>query len=144
MGFNSSYLLTGELGLQYGSRTYPVGYSYDYAGRMQTMTNWNNYAGNSGRRVTTWSYDPYRGFLTSKTYDGGTAGPSYAYTGAGRLASRTWARGITTRYSYGAGGDLTNVAYGDNVTPTVGYAYDRLGRQNSITWTNITDTLTYN
>ena len=141
---NSSYLLTGELGLQYGSRTYPVGYSYDYAGRMQTMTNWSNYAGNSGRRVTTWSYDPYRGFLTSKTYDGGTAGPSYAYTGAGRLASRTWARGITTRYSYGAGGDLTNAAYGDNVTPTVGYAYDRLGRQNSITWTNITDTLTYN
>ena len=36
------------------------------------------------------------------------------------------------------------MAYGDNVTPTVGYAYDRLGRQNSITWTNITDTLTYN
>ena len=37
----SVYLLTGELGLQYGSRTYPVAYSYDYAGRMATMTNWS-------------------------------------------------------------------------------------------------------
>ena len=30
---SSIYLLTGELGLQSGSRTYPVGYGYDYAGR---------------------------------------------------------------------------------------------------------------
>ena len=141
---NSVYLLTGELGLQYGSRTYPVAYSYDYAGRMQTMTNWSDYAGNSGARVTTWTYDPYRGFLTNKTYAGGTDGPSYTYTGAGRLKTRVWARGITTTYSYGTGGDLTNVSYSDGVTPSVGYAYDRLDRQNSITWTNITDALTYN
>ena len=94
---SSSYLLTGELGLQSGSRTYPVGYSYDYAGRMLTMTNWSGYP-STGARVTTWTYSSDRGFLTGKTYDGSVAGPSYAYTYAGRLASRIWARGITTTY----------------------------------------------
>ncbi len=137
------YLQTGLLGETYGSRTYPVQYTYDAQGRVKTMTTWQNFASQTGAATTAWNYDQYRGFLTGKIYTNGI-GPSYTYTPAGKLATRLWARGITTRYSYGAGGDLTNVAYGDNVTPTVGYAYDRLGRQNSITWTNITDTLTYN
>lgn len=141
---NSEYLLTGELDLQYGSRTYPVGYSYDYAGRMLTMTNWSNFSGNSGARVTTWNYDAERGWLDSKTYDSGTAGPSYTYTPAGRLASRTWARGITTTYTYGTGGDLTNVVYSDGVTPGVTNTYDRLGRESSVAWNGITDTMSYN
>jgi hypothetical protein len=37
----SEYNLTGELKRQYGSRTYPVGYGYDYAGRKNMMTNWS-------------------------------------------------------------------------------------------------------
>jgi hypothetical protein len=36
----------------YGARTYPVGYSYDYAGRMKTMTNWTSFP-SAGARVTT-------------------------------------------------------------------------------------------
>ena len=77
---SSSYLLTGELSQQSGSRTYPVAYSYDYAGRMQTMTNWTNFSTGTGPSVTTWNYDPYRGLLSSKIYDGGAAGPAYGYT----------------------------------------------------------------
>jgi RHS repeat-associated protein len=140
----SVYLPTGDLGLQYGSRSYPAAYSYDYAGRMKTMTNWSNFSGNSGARVTTWNYDPYRGFLTSKTYDGGMTGPSYTYTPAGRLASRAWARGITTSYSYDAAGGMTNVTYSDGITPGVGYVYDRQGRQTNILVNGMTDTLAYN
>ena len=95
------------------------------------------------RRVTTWTYDPYRGFLTNKTYDGGTAGhPTPTWRRA--VWRRAWARGITTTYGMTTGGDLTIGVLSDGVTPSVGYAYDRLDRQNSITWTNITDTLTYN
>jgi hypothetical protein len=60
---------------------------------MTKLTNWSNFAGSAGARVTSWTYDSYRGFLTGKTYDGGAAGPGYAYTNSGRLASRTWARG---------------------------------------------------
>jgi YD repeat-containing protein len=137
------YLLTGELGLQYGSRTYPVGYSYDYAGRMKTMTNWSNYSGGTGTRVTTWNYDGYRGFLTSKTYDNSTPGPSYVYTAAGRLASRTWARGITTTYGYNIAGDLATVVYSDT-TPDVTNTYDRLGHPIQISGTNSTESLAYN
>jgi RHS repeat-associated protein len=139
----SVWLLTGELGLQYGSRTYPVGYSYDYAGRMQTMTNWSNYSGGTGARVTTWNYSSQRGFLTGKTYADGN-GPSYSYTGAGRLASRTWMRGITTSYAYDTTGSLTNIAYNDGVTPGVTNSYDRLGRLNSVFDNGMTDALTYN
>ncbi|MGA2854442.1 MAG: hypothetical protein ABSE90_09990, partial [Verrucomicrobiota bacterium] len=146
----SVYLLTGELGLQYGSRTYPVAYGYDYAGRMKTMTNWSNYSGSQGARVTTWNYDSQRGWLTSKAYPDaatgapGTAGPSYTYTAANRLQTRTWARGITTTYKYDNAGGLTNVIYSDLTTPSVTNVYDRLGRLSNVSWTNITDTLSYN
>src|SRR5262249_7711876 len=84
------YTLKGELQQTHGSRTYPVGYGYDPQGRMTKMTNWTASATGTGARVTTWNYDAYRGFLTSKTYDGGAAGPSYTYTPAGHLASRAW------------------------------------------------------
>ena len=93
--------------------------------------------------ITTWNYDPYRGFLSSKTYDGGVPGPSYTYTAAGRLLTRTWARGVTTAYSYNAAGDLTHVSYSDS-TPGVAYACDRQGRQSTIAWNGITETLAYN
>ena len=52
----------------------------DYAGRMQTMTNWSSV----GSVVTTWVCDPQRRWLNNKVYADGN-GPSYAYTPAGRL-----------------------------------------------------------
>ena len=36
------------------------------------------------------------------------------------------------------------MSYSDGVTPSVTYGYDRLARQNSVTWNGVTDTLTYN
>ena len=140
---SSVYLLTGELGLQYGSRTYPVGYGYDYAGRVETMTNWSGFSSLAGSRVTTWNYDSQRGWLTSKAYPDGR-GPAYTYTAAGRLATRVWVRGITTTYARDNAGIQTNIAYSDGVTPNVSYAYDRLGRQANVVWNGITDTMSYN
>jgi YD repeat-containing protein len=125
------YFTNGLLQKTYGSRTYPVGYTYDYAGRMKTMTTWTNFAGSGGAAVTTWNYDGYRGFLTSKTYADGK-GPSYSYTAAGRLSTRTWARGTNTVYAYNAAGDLGSVSYSD-ATPGMTNAYDRLGRQIGVT-----------
>ncbi|HEV2211239.1 MAG TPA: hypothetical protein VG167_20950, partial [Verrucomicrobiae bacterium] len=55
--------------------TYAVGYGYDYAGRLSTMTNWSSFSGGTGARVTAWNYDQYRGWLNSKTYADGH-GPS--------------------------------------------------------------------
>ncbi len=48
---------TGDIKLTYGSRTYPVGYSYDAQGRMLTMTNWTGFAAGTGLEVTSWTYD---------------------------------------------------------------------------------------
>jgi RHS repeat-associated protein len=130
---SNSFYPDGNLKLTYGSRAYPVGYSYDAQGRLKTMTNWSGFSANSGARVTTWNYDTYRGWLSGKTYDGGAAGPAYTYTAAGRLATRAWARAITTTYSYNYAGDLSGVAYSDGVTPNLAYDYDRRGRQTSVT-----------
>jgi RHS repeat-associated protein len=143
----TEYYLTGELKRQYGSRTYPVGYGYDYAGRMKTMTNWSGFASGAGARVTTWNYNPYRGWLDSKQYADGQ-GPSYAYTPAGRLQTRTWARtvggqALTTTYGFDNSGALNAINYSDS-TPGITYTYDRLGRQATIVQNGMTATFAYN
>jgi RHS repeat-associated protein len=140
-GVTNTYLLTGELSQTWGTRTYPAAYTYDYAGRMKTMQTWQNYP-SSGSALTTWYYDPYRGFLTNKVYNDGK-GPLYTYTPAGRMQTRTWARGVTTTYSYDNAGALSTMGYSDS-TPGVSYAYDRLGRQSSINENGITTALAYN
>jgi RHS repeat-associated protein len=121
-----------------------VGYGYDGQGRMKTMTNWSGFSTLAGARVTTWNYDAYRGFLTSKTYDGGTAGPAYTYTSAGRLLTRLWARGTNTTYSYNTLGEISSIAYNDGNTPSVLYGYDRRGRQTTVTNGATVCTLSYN
>jgi len=148
----TEYYLTGELKRQYGARTYPIAYSYDYAGRMQTMTNWSGFP-SVGARVTTWNYNTNRGWLDSKRYpDAGTGnpstvGPDYTYTPAGRLQQRTWARGnprLTTTFAYDGAGGLATVTYNDGATDASGYTYDRRGRQATITQGGMTNTLAYN
>ena len=101
-------------------------------GRLQTMTNWSSFATRAGPRVTTWNYDPYRGWLAAKTYSGGAAGPAYTYTAAGRLQTRLWARNLTTTYGYNSAGDLSTVTYSDS-TPGLTYTYDRRGRPATVT-----------
>ena len=88
-----------------------MAYAFDAQGRMKTMTTWTNYAAGHGAATTTWNYDLYRGWLSNKTYNGGAAGPAYAYTAAGRLKTRTWARGVGTTNSYDNAGGLSAVAY---------------------------------
>src|SRR5262249_49952443 len=78
-----------------------------------------------------------------KTYEGGVSGPSYTYTVAGRLATRTWARGVITTYGYDNAGGVTTVSYSDS-TPGVTYTFDRVGRQSTVVCNGMTDTLTYN
>ena len=136
------YYPTGLLEETYGSRTYPVEYTYDAQGRVKTMMTWQNFAANSGTATTTWNFDSYRGFLTNKVYADGH-GPSYTYTAAGRLLTRTWARGVTTTYGYDAAGDLNSVSYSDS-TPGMTNTFDRQGRESTVVCNGMTATLTYN
>ena len=77
--------------------------------------------------VTRWLRDEATGLVTNKVYADGK-GPRYDYTPDGKLATRTWARGIATTYSYDDNGSLTNTVYSDG-TPTISLAYNRAGRQ---------------
>ncbi len=77
---HNEYWSNGALKKTYGSQTYAVDYTYDPQGRMRTMTT----TGQAGAAVTTWNYDPLRGWLKTKVY-ADNKGPEYTYTPAGRL-----------------------------------------------------------
>ncbi|MCC5843289.1 MAG: hypothetical protein JJU05_03465, partial [Verrucomicrobia bacterium] len=129
------YYPTGELMSQYGSRQYPVAYTHDYAGRMKTLTTWQDFDGDTGAAVTTWNYND-AGVLVSKRYPD-TLGPDYEHDIRGLLTKRRhsrqslgdggWAR-LETVYTYNALGELTNVDYPGSATPSVVNSYDRQGR----------------
>ena len=99
-------------------------FTYDDEGRMTSMTTYRDESGPGD--TTTWLYDPATGLLVQKLYDDGK-GPSYTYTPDGKLATRTWARGVATTYAYDGWGNLTNVVHSDG-TPSVSMAYDVMGR----------------
>jgi len=119
--------------------TYPVAYEFDDFNRMTAMYTYrgtneiNSYADlvalKSSMDKTQWKYDLATGLLTNKVYADGK-GPSYSYTAAGKLASRTWARGVVTTYSFDPiTGDMTNIAYSVTNTPSVSFTFNRLGQQ---------------
>jgi YD repeat-containing protein len=134
---HQAYSAEGQLIATWGA-TYPVYYEYDAYDRMSAMY---TYRGTneisafqdfslSASDKTSWFYEPATGLLTNKLYSEGN-GTSYTYTPDGKLAARTWARGVVTTYAYDTCcGSLTNITYSDN-TPSVSYTYDRLGRQTS-------------
>ncbi len=137
------YYASGLLWKTWGSRIYPVEYTYDPQGRMKTMTTWRNVLDATTAGVTTWNYDAYRGWLESKRYADNT-GPDYGYTPGGRLQTRLWARGtsrLTTTTTY-QGPDLVQVAYSDG-TPSTSWTYDRLGCRQTTTRNGVTATMTY-
>jgi YD repeat-containing protein len=131
----NQYYLTSLLKKTWGSRAYPVEYTYDPQGRMQTMKTWQSFAADSGTAETTWNYDLYRGWLSSKDYpdastgNPGTAGPTYTYTDSGRLETRLWERGVTTTYGYNSAGDLNSITDtgGSVSTPSMTFTCDRRG-----------------
>ena len=100
-------------------------FTYDDEGRMTGMTTYRDESGPGD--TTAWTYDPATGLLIQKVYDDGK-GPTYTYTPDGKLATRTWARGVTSTYAYDGWGNLTNVVHSDG-TPSVSMAYDFMGRQ---------------
>ncbi|MBK8856136.1 MAG: RHS repeat-associated core domain-containing protein [Opitutaceae bacterium] len=130
---HTTYWPTGLVRRTWGARTYPVEYTYDAQGRLQTLTTWQDFAGDTGRAVTTWNYHPLRGWLSGKRYADGT-GPDYAYYPSGRLRTRTWARtpAVTTDYRYNPAGELTGIDYSD-ATPDVTTTFNRAGQAVAVT-----------
>ena len=83
-----------------GGATYPVRYTYDVFGNKVAMTTYRAEGAQEGD-VTQWLYDEASNCMTNKVYADGN-GTKYEYDAHGRLAKRTWARGIDTTYTYNA------------------------------------------
>jgi len=118
----TTYTDRGQSEATWGSQTYPRFYTYDNLGRMKTLRTKSTLDGNgiptnTGGNVTTWNYDSLRGWLISKR-DAQNKGANYAYTSAGRLKTRTWARGNHTRYDYSAGALAAVHYFTDALTTT--------------------------
>ncbi len=141
----------------WGDVPYPTEYSYDSYGRMSTLktyrgtsadftaANWPSSPGTAD--VTTWTYQESTGLLTAKTYADAKS-VSYTYTADGKLATRTWSRldgsnPLVTTYSYDTAGDLTGITYSDS-TPAVGFTYNRLGQETSVSDALGNRTFSYN
>ncbi len=142
---NTSHYPDGSV-KEVNGASYRASYTYDYANRMATMTTYG-----TSEAITSWTYD-VNGHLEQKFYpDGNDAGSSpdpgakYSYTAAGRPKSRTWARGLHTRYDYDKGGRLKAQRYfetegdddgecggNDIKTPDIEYNFDALGRVISV------------
>ena len=141
----NEFNLTGTRKKTYGSRQYPVEFTYDGQGRKLTMKTWTNFVANSGAAVTTWTLDSQRGWVSTKR-DATNLGCDYTYKPSGRLLTRTWARGnprISTTYSYNTAGELSGVDYSDS-TPDISYTYDRRGHQATCVQNGMTTTRYFN
>jgi len=137
-----AYDAAGRVTLQAGSNGYRVARTYTAMGLPATLKTWRNFAeGDSSADTTIWNYIPYVGLLLSKT-DSADRSVTYAYNDAALLQSRTWARGVSTSYSYNGDGKMVGIDYSDD-TPDVTIVVDRLGRQKQITDGTGTRTLGY-
>ncbi len=121
-----------------GSATYPVTYAYDGYGDQETLTTFGTQTA-----TTTLVRDGATGLLLEKKYHGQSNGVKYSYRSDGRMASRTWRRGLRTAYGYNSSGDLETITYPDNTPDVVFSNFDRLGRPRTITEGGETTTHTY-
>jgi RHS repeat-associated protein len=142
--------------------TWPyVGYTYDGAGRLITLTNQlGNATGygyddasrkisetNALTNTTSFVYDG-RGRLVKTTYptltNGTVISTSQGYDGAGNLITKTNELGNTTKYSYDDASRLKNVSIpitqSQNYYQTTSYNYDALGRLKTIIDANLHST----
>jgi RHS repeat-associated protein len=154
----TSYHLSGNVKAVWGDQTNATFHLYDEQNRMTELRTYRSLAHNTeptsattGYDATTWTYHTQRGWLTYKEYpdgqDAGTVrdpGPSYTYTAAGRLKTRTLGGGKRTRYDYrqgflvarrhfltAAADDGTN-AGNDPQTPDVGYSHTVRGELQNV------------
>lgn len=134
-----AYNAYGQLTNIWGDTQYPVQFGYDQFGQNTTMRTYRMNAAWNGTTwptdvigdLTTWTYDEASGLVTAKTAANNKS-VTYTYTVDGKLATRTWARGIVTTYTYSSTtGKLLNVDYTDD-TPDITYTYNRLGQQVTI------------
>ena len=120
----------GQLRSRTGALGYPVAYTYDHAGRLLTQTTWRDQTQTQNGAVTQWEYNN-AGLLHRKIHPAANDILEYTYHSNGVPHTETLARGLTKTYATNVLGQITGISYNDS-TPPVTYAFDRLGRVDTI------------
>ena len=137
-----NYNSRGDMVQTWGDTTYPLEYVYDTYGQrteLHTFRGGQNWAASVWPSTTTgvtdvtkWTYQESTGLLTQKQ-DATLKGAVNTYDELGQIKTRVWARGVTCTYGYDANtAEMRTITYSDS-TPAVSFAYDRAGRQTTIT-----------
>ncbi|MCW1914753.1 hypothetical protein OJ996_14290 [Luteolibacter sp. GHJ8] len=135
-----AYSPRGEVTEEAGTATYKVTYEYDVYGAKKKMFTWRD---STTSDPTEWIYQDGTGLLLSKK-DAANQAVTYTYYSSGKIERRTWARGVTTDYTYNGFGDLTGINYSDSTPDVTLGAYDRLGRPGNVTQTGLgSEVMTY-
>ncbi|MBC7981097.1 MAG: RHS repeat protein, partial [Armatimonadetes bacterium] len=125
------YWPDGNVREQLGSPGYRTSYTYDAAHRVETLTTYGSHPS-----MTRWEYDSDRGWLVAKRYKspspGQGNGESFAYTGGGRLKTKSLARGVDIHYSYDPAGNQVGIDYSDGTHPVIFSEIDQRGRPHRI------------
>ncbi len=146
----TSYTLRGEVFRVWGGGTYPLEYSYNSHGQIETLKTFRSDAGWTASLwpaspgtadLTTWTYHPESGQLYQKT-DAADKSETLTYHADGKLHTRQRATGKTTTYTWTNRGEPESVTYND-ATPAVFHTYDRAGRVKSTSDAAGTRTFTY-
>jgi RHS repeat-associated protein len=131
----TSYTLRGEIFRVWGGGAYPLEYSYNSHGQIETLKTFRSDAGWTAATwpaspgtadLTTWTYHPESGQLHQKT-DAASKSETLTYHADGKLQTRQRATGKTTTYGWTNRGQPESVTYSD-ATPAVFHTYDRAGR----------------
>ena len=136
-----TYSDLGKVNEVAGTAAYKLSYDYDDFGDMEKLYTWRDATTSD---VTQWIYQPGTGLVLSKK-DAQGESTDYSYFADGKVHVRTWARGVSTTYTYSpAAGDLTNIVYSDS-TPDVTFSgHDRLGRPSAVSQVGVgSETLSY-
>lgn len=139
-----AYDIRGQLARVWGDVPYPIRYEYNDFGQRTAQYTFRSPTADatSGGDKTSFTYSIAAGMLLTKADAKGQV-VNYAYTPLGQLKQRIWSRGTKTTYAYDPNtGTITNATYTDG-TPSLFYAYDRLGRIKTIADATGTRTYTY-
>ena len=126
------------------SAVYPVSYTYDDFGELETMATHRDggsvsdfgtylrFSAGANASITTWHRDPGSGALLRKE-DAATKSVKYNYDGEGRLDKKTNARGQVADYSFYDDGSLAIIDHIGDHAQDLSFTYSRAGRLATVT-----------
>ena len=130
----------GRLITQTDSLSQVTTFGYDLNGNVTTKTGPVNSCGTGVQCVETFTYNTANELTAVNYSDPATPDVAYTFKPNGQRATLTDGTGTTT-YTYDSLGRL--VTHVDGAAQTIGYGYDKSGRQTTLTYPGTTGTATY-